>query len=252
MPASPQIPVNINSAGQVLPNYDPSKVKKMVVPDGTSIDLETLPEGKAELIKLLRDIHGYYVIKIPIIWVILIVLLILAAIGFFIYWKYYRNKGIAPLTNFEQTIQELRSLDVGAPSKEFYLEYSEIVRLYMQTEFEKTLLDKTTDEIKEILLAEDLLSTAQVLQITKSLEQGDLAKFAMAEISPEAKSEDIERAMRLVADIHDAIEKQKAYEEMMAKRELNPEKMTAQDLSKMPYDEERELAELGISKGGQQ
>lgn len=179
-------------------------------------DLDKL--SKNQLFNMLQDIRGYYAIEIPLYVLIILGLIIAGVIGYFVYKKFFYKKEVRVISVFERTITSLNRLDVGLLSKEFYLEFSELVKIYLETEFGHPLLDKTTEEVKEVLKEDPFLTTAQVINITDSLAKGDLAKFALKELSETDKARDINSMVALLTEVNRTVEAKKIYEEV-AKRD---------------------------------
>lgn len=167
----------------------------------------------------LRDIHGYHAFEVhPAVWWILGII-IAGTLGYFIYKYIKSRKPKVEATNFQAALFKLDKLDLKQSSKDFYLNYSEIIKLYLGEEFSRNYMDKTNEELKPLLMKEEMMTTTQVLTLTKSLMRGDLAKFARKEVSPDEKSDDIKVAKILINDINEAIEAKKALE--AAKKEIN-------------------------------
>jgi len=61
--------------------------------------------------------------------------------------------------------------------KDYYIELSEIVRLYLQKRYFKPILEMTTTETKAALAAEKIADTASI-KISTLLDECDLVKFA--------------------------------------------------------------------------
>lgn len=164
--------------------------------------------NQVELDNELRDIKGFQAIIIPdwIWW--LLGFVALALIGWFLY-KYITKKKEESLTLFQKTIRALDSLDLDIDSKEFYLSYSEIAKLFLENRLLVPALDKTAEEIKPLLVAEVKIQTNHAMLLSKIFYRADLAKFARMPISNEDKAKDIE----LTKTIFEEVEKQLILEE---------------------------------------
>ncbi len=154
----------------------------------------------------LRDIYGFHAIEVPewLCWFLGI--LLLAALAYWIYHKFIKKAPPAPLTKFQQVMQDLSNLDPQQDSKEFYLALTEISRAYFEEELFIPALDRTLDELLPALRAHEMLRTPQVLTIKEIFERADLAKFAKAQIQLQDKQEDQRAIISLITEINTAYE----------------------------------------------
>ncbi len=153
----------------------------------------------------LRDIHGFMAIQIPTwVWVVLAVIA-LALVVWLLYKYVFKAKPKAPLTVFEETVNQLRALDLNADSKDFYINYSEIVRLYLEKRLHISLLDKTADEIKPILIVHPKIQTNNAMSLTQIFLKADLAKFAKQELSKLEKESDINQTIQVLSSVEDVV-----------------------------------------------
>ena len=134
---------------------------------------------------------------------------------YFIYIKFFKNKKTVTVTPFDIASNALRELDTSLESKEFYLEFVEILKAYLETELDKHLLDKTTEEFKETLKDNEFLTTGQLLNLVKTLDRADLAKFAKQEIPLAEKAEDIETALFTISEVNKKLVQKALLEEQM-------------------------------------
>ena len=119
----------------------------------------------------------------------------LIIIGFWIYYFVFRKRKIeedAPtykaLRPYDEAMFKLNELDEkllwqNNKTKEYYSELTEIVRGYIERELHVPALEKTTDEIIEMLTdfnnAETILTTKETIKKLKDLlQEADLVKFA--------------------------------------------------------------------------
>jgi hypothetical protein len=126
---------------------------------------------------------------------IYLVLAILAIIGFWIYWFVVRKRKEtedAPtyrtLPPFEEAILRLTALDEkllwqNNKVKEYYSELTEIVRGYIERELKVPALEKTTDEVLEMIKdfksADSIETSKETIDRLKDLlREADLVKFA--------------------------------------------------------------------------
>jgi hypothetical protein len=126
---------------------------------------------------------------------IYLILAILAIIGFWIYWfviKKRKETEDAPtyrtLPPFEEAILRLNELDEkllwqNNKVKEYYSELTEIVRGYIERELKVPALEKTTDEVLEMIKdfksADSIETSKETIDRLKDLlREADLVKFA--------------------------------------------------------------------------
>jgi hypothetical protein len=126
---------------------------------------------------------------------IYLILAILAIIGFWIYWFVVRKRKEtedAPtyriLPPYEEAILRLTALDEkllwqNNKIKEYYSELTEIVRGYIERELKVPALEKTTDEVLEMIKdfksADSIETSKETIDRLKDLlREADLVKFA--------------------------------------------------------------------------
>ena len=93
-----------------------------------------------------------------------------------------------PLSPLEEVIYKLKQLDEkllwqNNKVKEYYSELTDIVHQYLEREFKTTVLEKTTDEIMELLAEfkkQDIIETDEIIivKLQKLFRESDLVKFA--------------------------------------------------------------------------
>ena len=122
-------------------------------------------------------------------------LVILAIIGFWIYWFVIRKRKeteevptYRTLPPYEEAILRLTELDEkllwqNNKIKEYYSELTEIVRGYIERELKVPALEKTTDEVLEMIKdfkSADTIETSKetVNRLKELLREADLVKFA--------------------------------------------------------------------------
>lgn len=186
-------------------------------------------EEKAKLIAQLHDIREYIAIQIPQWVIICLGLLLFLAIVFFVYYKFIKKPPTPSLSLYELTIQKLKNFDYGLSSKNFYLEYSELIKNYLQKSLTLAVFEKTAEEIKPILVSNSRISTSNAVILSNIFTRGDLAKFARKEFELEQRAQDIQSTIVILEDIESILlAEQKAREE--------------EHLAKGVQDKERKLA----------
>lgn len=87
-----------------------------------------------------------------------------------------------------------------ASNKVFYTQLTDILRQYIEGQFELSTLEKTSEEIiREVnRMDESLLSQKQKMELADILRQSDLAKFAKIEWGPVENEAGLENAIRFV------------------------------------------------------
>ncbi len=160
----------------------------------------------------LRDIDGYFPIEVPdwLWW--LLGIIILAALGYWIYIRFIKKPPPIELTKYQKVVRDLAALDTNQNSKDYYLALSEISRDYFEAELKVHALDRTVDELMPALRAHELVHTSQSLLIKDILERADLAKFAKAEVSLEEKKRDQAAIISVITEINTAKEIKEAAE----------------------------------------
>lgn len=160
----------------------------------------------------LRDIDGYFPIEVPDwLWWLLGVI-ILAALGYWIYIRFIKKPPPIELTKYQKVVRDLAALDTNQNSKDYYLALSEISRDYFEVELKVHALDRTVDELMPALRAHELVHTSQSLLIKDILERADLAKFAKAEVNSEEKKRDQSAIISVITEINTAKEIKEAAE----------------------------------------
>jgi len=142
----------------------------------------------------------------------------LAIIGFWIYWFVIRKRKeeeeeptYRALPPYEEAIYRLNELDEkqlwqNNQIKEYYSELTEIVRGYIERELNVPALEKTTDEVLEMLKdfkdSEVILTSQETIDKLKSLlREADLVKFAKSKpLAPEIE-EDRKDAQDIVGNL---------------------------------------------------
>lgn len=153
----------------------------------------------------LRDIKGFQGIELPD-WVIyLLIIAGVALVGWLIY-RYIKNlKKPKPLTIVEQAFKRLGELDTGLSPKIFYLRYSEIVKSYLDERLKISTLDKTVEEMQDILTSEPHIETSQALAFMRMFNRADLAKFAREPIDVDQKLADIATTKEIITSIENKL-----------------------------------------------
>ena len=153
----------------------------------------------------LRDIQGFYAIEVPAwLWISLSIIAI-AYLAYFIYMRYLKKKLEADLTIYQLTVKRLKELDLTKNSKDFYLSYSEYIRIFLEQRLGMHALDKTADEMREILIQERRMQTNQAMFLSKIFQRADLAKFALYTVPIETKAKDIELTLEIIKSLEDVV-----------------------------------------------
>ena len=158
------------------------------------------PETRENLINSLKDIHGYSEIAIPEWLLYTLVGIFSVALIYFLYKFFSKKKKLAEKPFYESLIEKLQELELESDNKKFYLNYSELIRLYFDQRMNTALLDKTTDEIKSSLYEIKELSSPDARFLIDSLSRADLAKFAKKEFSTEQKLNDLNKAINIIQE----------------------------------------------------
>ncbi|MCE2928273.1 MAG: hypothetical protein LW817_01425, partial [Candidatus Caenarcaniphilales bacterium] len=80
----------------------------------------------------LRDVVGFQTLQIPIWLQVLFYIIIISAILYWLYIKLWVNRKQASISIYELVSTRLKKLDLSLESKKFYLEYSELVKKYLE------------------------------------------------------------------------------------------------------------------------
>jgi hypothetical protein len=158
------------------------------------------PETREKLINSLKDIHGYSEIAVPEWLLYTLIGIFSVAILYFLYRFFSKKKKLAEKPFCESLIEKLQKLKLESDNKKFYLNYSELIRLYFDKRMNTALLDKTTDEIKSSLYEIKELSSPDARFLIDSLSRADLAKFAKKEFSAEQKLNDLNKAINILQE----------------------------------------------------
>jgi hypothetical protein len=158
------------------------------------------PETREKLINSLKDIHGYSEIAIPEWLLYTLVGIFSVALIYFLYKFFSKKKKLTEKPFYESLIEKLQKLELESDNKKFYLNYSELIRLYFDKRMNTALLDKTTDEIKSSLYEIKELSSPDARFLIDSLSRADLAKFAKKEFSAEQKLNDLNKAINIIQE----------------------------------------------------
>ncbi len=149
---------------------------------------------------------------------IYILLAALAIIGFWIYWFVIRKQKVEveeetykALPPYEEAIYKLNELDEkllwqNNKVKEYYSELTEIVRGYIERELKVPALEKTTDEvldmIKDFKKSETIETSEETIRKLKDLlREADLVKFAKSKPLALEIEEDRKDAQDIVSNL---------------------------------------------------
>jgi hypothetical protein len=149
---------------------------------------------------------------------IYLLLAALAIIGFWIYWFVIRKRKTEEdkptykvLPPYEEAIFKLNELDEkllwqNNKVKEYYSELTEIVRAYIERELKVPALEKTTDEIVEMLKdfneAQTINTSKETIKKLKELlQEADLVKFAKSKPLSLEIEEDRKDAQDIISNL---------------------------------------------------
>ena len=149
---------------------------------------------------------------------IYLLLAALAIIGFWIYYFVIRKRKVQEekplykmLPPFEEAIYKLNELDSkllwqNNHVKEYYSELTEIVRNYIEREMQVPALEKTTDEIIEMLRdfqnANTINTSKETIKKLKELlQEADLVKFAKSKPMSIEIEEDRKDAEKIISNL---------------------------------------------------
>lgn len=149
---------------------------------------------------------------------IYILLAALAIIGFWIYWFVIRKRKeeieedtYSTLPPYEEALFKLNELDEkllwqNNKVKEYYSELTEIVRGYIERELKVPALEKTTDEVLDMLKdfknAETILTSEDTIKKLRDLlREADLVKFAKSKPLALEIEEDRKDAQDIVSNL---------------------------------------------------
>ena len=149
---------------------------------------------------------------------IYILLAALAIIGFWIYWFVIRKRKeeieedtYRALPPYEEAILKLNELDEkllwqNNKVKEYYSELTEIVRGYIERELKVPALEKTTDEVLDMLKEfknEETILTSEdtITKLRDLLREADLVKFAKSKPLSLEIEEDRKDAQDIVSNL---------------------------------------------------
>jgi len=158
------------------------------------------PETREKLINSLKDIHGYSEIAVPEWLLYTLIGIFSVTIIYFLYRFFSKKKTLTEKPFYESLIEKLQKLELESDNKKFYLNYSELIRLYFDKRMNTALIDKTTDEIKSSLYEIKELSSPDARFLIDSLSRADLAKFAKKEFSAEQKLNDLNKAINIIQE----------------------------------------------------
>jgi hypothetical protein len=85
------------------------------------------------------------------------------------------------------------------------LRYSEIVKSYLDERLKISTLDKTVEEMQDILTSEPHIETSQALTFMRMFNRADLAKFAREPIDVDQKLADIATTKEIINSIENKL-----------------------------------------------
>ncbi|MBK8945119.1 MAG: hypothetical protein IPM32_07560 [Ignavibacteriae bacterium] len=224
LPATQDEEKNVQTFNYILSGYDSSAVTIPPIPityfsennsepqiinsNEVQIFIHTLEVNPAEDIK---DVKAP--IRIPFDWlfwsIVILILLLFAAIGYFLYSKYRKPKEevreirrVPALPLHILTLQKLdklkeKKLWQQGLVKEFHSEITEIIRRYFEDRYNFNSLEMTTSQTVQIL--NRVMDNQKMIDITQSfLENADMVKFAKFVPLPTVNDEMMNQAYDIV------------------------------------------------------
>ncbi len=143
--------------------------------------------------------------------------------------RYIKKKLEAGLTIYQLTVKRLKELDLSNNSNDFYLAYSEYIRTFLEQRLGMHALDKTADEMRQILIKERRIQTNQAMFLSKIFQRADLAKFALYTVPMDTKAKDIELTLEIIRSIEDAVLIEEARAANNAKFQLDESASATED-----------------------
>ena len=157
-------------------------------------------------------------------WIIygLLVGVLLAALLWWLFRRFFARGPtpvLVPVIPPDQiAIEALDSLEVRrvamlerGDSATYYLDLTDITKAYIEGRFEIAAMDRTTDELRELLVKGDAnLGPLSATDVLAFLERSDLIKFARVSPSSDEAREDLESVRDLVAKAETALRTAKA------------------------------------------
>lgn len=147
-------------------------------------------------------------------WQLMLAALVLIAFGIFVWIYFYKNKKakvpliskVPPEKSHEKALRLLEELKAKqlweqGRSKEYFIELSDIIRVYLEERFGITAMEQTTDELLA-LLKKQTDGKAELRKVRPELKlilrTADLAKFAKASPMPHEHSACMAAAVEVV------------------------------------------------------
>lgn len=189
---------------------------------------------KVDTTGTIRDIAGLE--KAPIIFRDFLPLFILAGLALIVYLIVYlirlnqKKKGLikAPEKPLEpahiialRELDRLKALKLWQQNevKEHYTELSNIIRAYIERQFDISAMEETTSEIIRDITSSKLNQKVKVNQLQNLLSEADLVKFAKSTPMPEENLKQLEAAYQFVKETKELFVKEDAIKDYQEKIE---------------------------------
>ncbi|MFM1876854.1 MAG: hypothetical protein RL266_2591 [Bacteroidota bacterium] len=173
-------------------------------------DIPIEPEGEIKDIKQPYDVPFNWMKLIK--WAIIIALVLgLISVGVYVWAKYFRKKPEEPMARpkpkrpaHEIALEKLEALRQkklwqNDRTKEFYIELSDIIREYIEFQFDVLALEMTTDETVSALRLSGM-DEAKIKPLKEMLQMADLAKFAKYQPLPNENEACFDAACKFVSE----------------------------------------------------
>ncbi len=148
----------------------------------------------------IRDIRGPVPLPEPIspwVWGSLAVVAVLALAAAW-WWRRRRAKPLAPDAAALRSLEEARGLIGAGDAASFSARVSDTVRAYVEAAFSVRAPFRTTEELLQQLLRDESPVAAHRAELSRFLEQCDLAKYARWSHSPADMDEMLSSAQTFV------------------------------------------------------
>lgn len=193
---TPPLPFSVTDAGGHTTNSTAAPISLTVTP--------VLAPGDTSL----NDIRPQADMKIPFPWPALLGGLAAAAVIAAVGWRFLRrpHRVVDHRPPYQVALDELnRIAALGLPNrgrfKEHYSRVTDVLRLYLETQFGLNATDRTTTELKQEL-AYTALAVDHVVRLITLFAEADLVKFANAAPNLDEAGQLLAEARQLVEQTH--------------------------------------------------
>jgi hypothetical protein len=131
------------------------------------------------------------------------------AVGVYAVWRLRRRRRPRALLPFETALERLagiRPLMQPATAREFSVGISDIVRTYIEQQFDVTATHRTTEEfLRELLESSNVALARHRTPLAEFLHACDLVKFAGVSLTPQNMESLHQSACTFVSETHDSL-----------------------------------------------